>query len=75
MVGGRVVEITSAGDWDKRHAEAKSARKAVRAVPIHHPTFCRYIAQTMQQFCWSRTDPGGLYCCVVRSLQDGRSPL
>ncbi|DBA79778.1 hypothetical protein WJX77_003560 [Trebouxia sp. C0004] len=29
MVGGRVIEVTSAGDWDKRHAEAKSARKAI----------------------------------------------
>ena len=30
MVGGRVIEITSSGDWEKRHAEAKSVRKAVR---------------------------------------------
>lgn len=29
MVGGRVIEVTSSGDWEKRHAEAKSARKAV----------------------------------------------
>ncbi len=51
MVGGRVIEITSAGDWDKRHAEAKSARKAVRAVPAHYPTFSRCITQSMQWLC------------------------
>ncbi len=48
MVGGRVIEITSAGDWDKRHAEAKSTRKAVRAVPAHHPVFWRYVTRSMR---------------------------
>lgn len=29
MAGGKVIEITGSGDWQKRHAEAKAAGKAV----------------------------------------------
>lgn len=29
MAGGKVIEITSSGDWQKRHTEAKAAGKAV----------------------------------------------
>ena len=39
-MGGNVIEVTSSSDWSKRHADATSAKKAVRR--------CCLIAERLQ---------------------------